>query len=289
MKLFYSLQEYTESQLDYGIIVINHPLDYKLFNDWSCVILERFDIFVYYKHNFKPDVTFIIHGVPNKDVFINMITNVLHYGDVIISTWDILNIDTVLNYINKKCIQNGQNIYLQVYSTYYGLQKSKTKFAIKVRADEYHENFSEFINQIKTHPEKIITHNMFFRKLDQYPYHFSDHLIGGTTENLFKMFNTCKNILNCDGKLPKVPRMLPHCPEQWLTTSYLRCFYSDQELLQDIKTKMIKHFLIVPIDTFVNFVLTYNWQNKRHVVNGINDLPAHQHAFALKNIIDIDT
>lgn len=287
MEIFNSYHEYLKSNKNNGVIKSDTEIDLLIINQWNYLYINN--IYIYYKHPNLCDVTFVIQGLQKKETFIKFICNLLLFGYVEIATSDFYNQDEILEYIKKNNIQNGQNIYLQVFSSLTGLKKCKTKYAIKVRADEFYEDFSKFIILMKKSPNKLTTHNMFFRKLGQYPYHISDHVIGGTTENLLKMFTMCKEMLDTKQTLPNVPRVLNHCPEQWLTTAYMRCFYTKEELndYSTIKEKMVKHFQVLPMNVFKDFILRYTSENIRYTINGFNDLKNHSHAFAVTHILKL--
>jgi hypothetical protein len=269
--------------MDTNVIVKKSAIDD--LKDWNLIIVQ--DKYIYYKNPKNTDITFIVQGLPRSDTYVKLICNLLKFGHVEISTWDVLDQDEVIDYIKTNDIQNGQNIYLQVYTTLEGIKKCKTKFAIKVRADEWYENFTAFITVMKRAPNKITTHNMFFRTHGQYPYHISDHIIGGTTDNMLKMFTTCKHMLDTKQKLPKIPRMLDCCPEQWLTVAYMKCFYKDEELLSDITKKMMTHFQILPVNLFNDFLLRYTSEGKRYIITGTQELKDHLHAFGITNINNV--
>lgn len=277
----------------HGVVVSNDQLQEYEKCKWD--YLKIHSLHVYYKHRTESNVTFIVQGRIKEDIFMKLVLNLLNFGHVILSTWDsqsfgnVLDQQQVAEYISSNQIQNGQNVYFQVHSTLAGLLKCSTEYAIKVRADEWYNDFSSFIQCMKQWPDKITTHNMFFRKIGEYPYHISDHVIGGKTENLLRMFKMCKKNLEENKSLPAIPRMLSICPEQWLTVAYMRCFYDEESILSNIKEKMTTHFQIVPVDSFKDFRLSYTWQNIRHYVTGTTDLDNHSHAFAIKSVDNIDT
>jgi len=279
MDIYRGYNDFVNSKESFGVIVCDEVVPVL---DWEFLIVDT--KFIYYKHPQPPDVTFVVQGLSRLETYSKLVTNLLRFGYVEISTWDVLDQPRVLNYISSNHIPNGQNIYLQCYTTLSGLQKCTTKFAIKVRADEWYENFSLFIAAMKNYPNKITTHNLFFRTFGQYPYHLSDHVIGGTKENLLKMFSTCKHLLESKYQLPKIPRMLIQCPEQWLTVAYMKCFYKEEELPHHITRKMITHFQVVPLPVFKDFLCTYQWNGTRYMIRGPNDIGNHSHAFAIKDI-----
>lgn len=285
MNVYNNYQEYKTSNAQFGIIHSTTKCS-NLDTTWNELHLNNLH-FIYYKHPSPQDTTFIVQGLPKEETFLRLILTLLQYGEVIISTWDTLDLESTLKFIKENNIENGQNIYLQIFTTLAGLNKCKTKYAVKVRADEWYKDFSIFLSKMKSKPDKITTHNMFFRTLGQYPYHISDHVIGGLTENLLKMFNSAKYMLETKIPLPHIPRILSHIPEQWLTVAYIRCFYNDDEILRNIRDKMIKHFQIVHMGAFKDFILRYTWHNQRHVINGVQELKDHSHAFAITDVIKI--
>jgi hypothetical protein len=290
MKIFDNYQEFLENceniSSNYAILsdVIIKDIHGKL---------EYFEInkkFLYYKQheNIHNDVTFIIQGLKRDETtFIKFICRLLTFGKVILSTWDYFNEKIITNLIMKNKINNSQNVYKQIYTTWSGLKKCTTKYAIKVRADEFYDDFTYFINHMKQNPDKIITHNMFFRQIKVYPYHISDHVIGGTTENLYSMFYSCKYMLEHKQLLPKIPNVIQHCPEQWLTIAYLKNIYKEEELYTEIKNKMIKHFDIVPVEKFKDFMLLYTRNKTKHVINGVRDIRKTNNVFNVNRIKDI--
>lgn len=291
MEVFENYTKFVDSSKSFGIIKSTVLLNLHDF----CVIKLNEKQFIYYKHENKPNVTFVVQGMPLKDVIAeynieDIVCNLLKFGFVVMATWDNLkNLKRILIYIRENNIENGQNVFLQVYSTYIGLNKCKTEYAIKVRADEWYKDFSAFITAMQNHPDHLITHNMFFRNIGQYPYHISDHVIGGKTENLLKMFQSCKDILDKKETLPDIPRMLTCCPEQWLTVAYMRCFYTKDDLLDidKITEKMQKHFFIVPITAFKDFRIRYTQHKKRYNIKGIQELQNHSHAFVISDISEV--
>lgn len=63
---------------------------------------------------------------------------------------------------------------------------NKYDYAIKIRTDEYFENYIPLMEKMKSNPDKIICSNIFFRK--DFPYHIGDHIISGSYKNLKEFF-----------------------------------------------------------------------------------------------------
>lgn len=234
---------------------------------------------VYTRKDIQESITFIIQGrILDPELFQKNLINLCKYGAIIVS----LTKESIESFVTKNKIINEQNVYLQVHSTIDGLKKCTTKFSIKIRADEYYQNWNSFIDEMKSNPNKIITNNVFFRKVERYPFHISDHVIGGLTENLKEMFTNTKRNL-------EIRRIPPHVtkgiPEQWLTIGFLLSKYSEEQLRlikghHKIRDTMKQYFHFVRVETFEDFVISYtkNDRNKRirQRVNGLNDLKDHR-------------
>lgn len=237
----------------------------KEYNDkidgYICTLSENINskcIRIYKKKDFIEDVSICIQGRYHEDTLIKNILNASKYGNVILSVWGTngLNEQEVRTYIRCKNIPNGQNVYLQVYSSLQGLRKSKTKYTIKIRGDEYYDKLNKMIEKMKNDHNKIITSNIFFRKISYKPYHISDHIIGGITENMLKMFEMCKKRLDNKNSFSILN---PNCPEQWLTASYMINYYKESELnISNAKYHMIKHFDIVRLEEFGDFTISFH-------------------------------
>jgi hypothetical protein len=209
------------------------------------------------------DVTLIIQGRISLDAF-NWWVNNYKNLPVIISTW----VDCDINFreipknftiILSQYPENygDQNLNLQLTSTLAALEKVKTKYAIKIRADEYWSNLDYVVNTIKGQPNKIHTSSVFFRAWQYAEYHISDHMIAGTTENMLLMFRETKynfdnNKINKskwkheDGSFWKWGHI--HAPEERLTRSYL---YSKEPFRYekvDGRILMSEHFNILDAD-----------------------------------------
>ena len=154
------------------------------------------------------DVTLVIQGPMGQKISsglakgIKNLKSYLKFGKIVISAWSnnklkpskkfLFNHNITLVEANSedyKHMYNNANMNYQVASTLNGLKKVNTKYAIKLRSDECYSDLTKFIEKIKDNPEKIITSNFFFSQNDYEPFHPSDHVIGGTTENLLSMFN----------------------------------------------------------------------------------------------------
>lgn len=157
------------------------------------------------------DLTIVIQGRYEEEQMKLWIEN---YSDwnVVVSTWidcD-LNLDFPKNWkIIKseypKRFADMQNIDLQITSTLNGLSEVNTKYAIKVRGDEFFSNLHlVYEKMLQVHP-KVLVSSIFFRPLGLYLYHISDHFICSTTDNLKIMFQTTYDLLTKGDKFNNSP------------------------------------------------------------------------------------
>lgn len=153
------------------------------------------------------NITFVIQGKTHLNSISN-VENYLKYGKVVFSCYEnddlellktieeLSKINLDVKFVKNKFPPpyenyeqyNRQNSFLQAYSSLNGLKAVETEFAIKIRSDEYFENFSNFISSMLEFPEKFTTINFIFRKDSAYKFHPSDHLFGSKTEILLKCF-----------------------------------------------------------------------------------------------------
>ena len=112
------------------------------------------------------------------------------------SNWKLIKVDGVdFDFAGKGCMQN---LEYQITSTLNGLNIVDTKYTIKVRGDEYFSYIEKIYEKIKLDDEKIVCSSIWFRPLNSpYPFHISDHIISGITNNIKLMFEGAKqNLIN---------------------------------------------------------------------------------------------
>lgn len=65
----------------------------------------------------------------------------------------------------------------------------KTRFAIRLRGDEWYSNLCRVREEMEEgHKDRIYMVPVFLKKWEAWPYRMSDHMIAGSTENLSLMF-----------------------------------------------------------------------------------------------------
>lgn len=216
------------------------------------------------------DLTILIQGRCEIEQIKRWIEN---YKDIniILSTWDDvnLNLEFPSNWIviqspyKDRYATNCRNIDLQVESTLAGLQFVKTKYTIKVRGDEYWSNMHLVYEKIKTDENKVLCGSMFFRPIDLYAFHISDHIIGATTDNIKFMFENTK-----DGLLKNIWQYnVPECMFGFYYVGYKENFdftnigkYLDTSCGEHLK----KHFHIIDVNLLTPFVSTETDPNPKN-------------------------
>jgi hypothetical protein len=223
------------------------------------------------------DVTIIIQGKLEQDSY-DFYTKKYDNCNIIISTWVGTSIDfsqlpknfkVILSPLPKE--SGDQNINYQIISTLNALEMVTTKYAIKMRGDEYWSFPENIYQSVKSSPEKLWSSSVFFRPWQYAEYHISDHIMAGTTENLLLLFKAAKfnydnNRLNVskwkvDGKFHKYVKT--HAPEERLTKSYLEAKDPLRFEKIDGKFLMKEHFDILNIDLLKPYKIKANLFKKQ--------------------------
>ena len=223
------------------------------------------------------DVTIIIQGKLEQDSY-DFYTKKYDNCNIIISTWVGTSIDfsqlpknfkVILSPLPKE--SGDQNINYQIISTLNALEMVTTKYAIKMRGDEYWSFPENIYQSVKSSPEKLWSSSVFFMPWQYAEYHISDHIMAGTTENLLLLFKAAKfnydnNRLNVskwkvDGKFHKYVKT--HAPEERLTKSYLEAKDPLRFEKIDGKFLMKEHFDILNIDLLKPYKIKANLFKKQ--------------------------
>ena len=217
------------------------------------------------------DVSIIIQG-PLNEISLKNIPTYKKYGKVIVSCWNGYD-KKLLKYIDDDVLlvrndlmkvehYNRHNIYYQAFTTHAGLEKSETKFSIKVRSDESYSSLDVFIKALNENPKCIITGDIYFFGEDA-KFHISDHVIGGKTKNLLGAFGIAKDICettpsNTQLVIGRQRLLQPASPESLIMLSFLQQINAiDNILLSSAMTAEIKdkiYRLIVDKDISQNSV-----------------------------------
>ena len=216
------------------------------------------------------NVTILIQGLITQECY-NFFVETYPQYPIVFSTWSTNSLD--LSYFPNNVVfvtqklpktKGHQNINYQIDSTLLGLNCTNTDFVIKVRGDEYYSNLKEVESNIESNPNKIWTSPIWFRHFNQWPFHISDHIMAGKTENLKLMFKTTKYNLKND--------LLYHIkdgvrnefwePEINLTRSYLMAKYPMDFGSRDGIQMMIDNFDIIDLDMLKPYKVVANVYKK---------------------------
>lgn len=169
-------------------------------------------------------------------------------------------------YDNK--FDNYQNRYYHFLSSVIGFNTCKTEYCLKMRSDEYYDNIEPFFNAIFENTDKMVTSDTYFRKSTAYVFHPSDHLIGGKTKVLRKVFALAKKYTESSNMIPENPFLhymlckgLKIHTEQIIGSIYLHYKYPDMypEDINDHKKIMKNSFFIVAVKDLGEFEITSNY------------------------------
>jgi hypothetical protein len=226
----------------------------------------------------KRDYTIVIQGKIHERTI--EMCNFHRDMETIVSTWDSdipheqflqkalrPNLTIVSNPLpDTENINNVGNRYYQFMSSLHGMRAVKTKFAIKVRSDEYYSNLDPIIATSISSPEKMITNDVFFRKTKFYQYHPSDHLMAAKTEYMISLFEEC--CIMCKNNYFCVSEQIigmTYIAQQESRASNQKYSYLDlpainrPENFLAINQLMVKHFDIVSSFELGNFYVTANF------------------------------
>ncbi len=79
---------------------------------------------------------------------------------------------------------------LDLISTLSGLEKTKTKYMLKLRGDEWYQNLKSVVELCRDNDEKIFMTSSFIKKWDIWPFRINNHLMAGTTDNFKIMYES---------------------------------------------------------------------------------------------------
>jgi hypothetical protein len=205
-------------------------------------------IHLYEKPNLSCDTSFVIQGPLHEHTLFTVLYTA-PYGSICLGIWED-DFPSIQAEVEARKIDNYYNKYFQIVSTLKGFMQVKTPYAVKLRADEYFVNFLPFLTKLKSLPyHKIMTSNIFFKKGNDWPYHISDHIMGGKTECLFNMF-----VLSM--RNAQTNTLFRITPEVHLALSYLEQFgqvHPEDRDIRKILTFMYTFFEIYPIKYFEDY------------------------------------
>lgn len=141
---------------------------------------------------------------------------------------------------------HARSLQLQVVGTLAGLERVKTKYAIKLRGDEWYSNLGSVEERMVANQEKIHCVPVFFRNWGVFPFHPSDHLMASKTDNLRMMF---------EGSLLRIlARFDVFEPERVLAKAYIDRKIGPGWQKEDFR----RLFDIIPMETLQPYKVSMN-------------------------------
>lgn len=216
------------------------------------------------------DLTIVIQGPLSSETLERYIHEYTEYP-IVISTWmhyrDMLsnyhlpdNFKVLLQQ-QRAPVQRRHDPSRQQITTHDGLRLVQTRFAIKLRGDEFYSSIDTVHEELIKQPGKLHCMPVFFRYSWDLPYHCSDHFVAGEVGNMNLMFgNLWHETLSRD-----ICKAF-WSSEQKLTLSYLSQLYPDESWLIDRANKslmyMRKHFNILNHLEHVPYLVAWNHNKK---------------------------
>ena len=179
------------------------------------------------------------------------------------------------SYDNKvlKKQDNNQNRFYQFYSTELGIRNVSKDYVVKIRNDEFYSNLEPFFETILRNPQKIVTSDVFFRRHDYFPFHPSDHLVGGRTEIMQKAFSFAREVTEDVEVLTKHPVLeFTKIPIEKITAEQIMCLsiistiYTKYSLIDPIEI-MKGTFVIVQTERLGTFCVKQNHKNEEYTTD----------------------
>lgn len=240
------------------------------------------------------NTTFIIQGPLTSDT-LRSVKICGKHGKVIVSCWntddplllqkvhDFNYCKVIINTLIKGKNYNFQNLSFQLESTVSALEICDTEFAVKIRSDEYFTRLYPIIKSVEDNPDKISCCNFLFRK--KFLFHPSDHMFGGTVENMSRMTKEAYGICKSKEKNKKLrssifnlredyaPPALP--AEMLLCLSWLKVNDDDiasksntltmQGFIKQYRELMKKRYALVRLSDLGHFLVRFKTNNN---ING---------------------
>lgn len=241
------------------------------------------------------DITLVVQGPVNRNCTASCLASYRKYlpgAKIILSTWEgskveDLDYDEVIlnkdpgNFIDIKTsnIEHYNNVDRQIVSTINGLKLVKTKYAFKIRTDfqlinhsflGYFDKYIQFNSKFKIISKRILICTTCTRnptKTFKFPFHISDFVFFGTTDDLVDLFDipltkdSDKNWCLINKKNRKSGEFLCRfTPEQYIFISFLKkhgvdvkCEYYDDysnENIELTKLYIVNNFTLLNTEQF---------------------------------------
>lgn len=167
----------------------------------------------------------------------------------------------------KKNAYDDASRYKQFLTTYRGLKLVETEYVIKVRSDEYYTDFSDIMEKVLKDPNKMVSNNVFFRKISHSLYHPSDHVYAGKTDTLINVLKECVadcengSVASINEKCTEAAKNNSTSPEQhlgmnWILNQEKKKNLNDPEI--DHEKLMKKYFDVVDLDNMGFYCVSFH-------------------------------
>jgi hypothetical protein len=213
---------------------------------------------VYFK-----DTSLVVQGVDTELTPKTLCVYFL-FGQIIASTWNMLgNFSEVVQHVTTNGIYNNQNVFYHIQTVLHGLRKVTTLRAIKLRSDELYLDLVPIVEKMRQFPDKLVTTNIFLRKVWDFPYHCSDHIFAGQTKNILRMFLASEQLIHnrMTWQSLKIFTQPFWVPEQILSIGYMLNFYPLYALTREACPFLMNHhFTSVPVYELMPYHIVFtNW------------------------------
>jgi hypothetical protein len=141
-----------------------------------------------------------------------------------------------------------------------------------MRSDEFYSNLNPFYEAIINNPSKITTSDIYFRQDSIYPLHPSDHIVGGKTQMLKKVFEASRvlcesieNVINNEIVVDRSFNPFTLTPEQMLGMSAIQCVLNKDDIKNMSNIELMKKtFYIVKASNLGTIIVTSSSNKKLH-------------------------
>ena len=153
----------------------------------------------------------------------------------------------------KQGVLKDSTFYYALYTTYQGLKNVKTKYTIKVRADEGYENLKPLISKFLDDDNNLVCGNIFFQPWGKISHHMGDHIFVAKTSILLQSYKFLLDMYDHKNDLQDSFSQGYNTAEQILCKSIL---YSLQDGASDYDSKEVfeKRVKVVDINEMKNYV-----------------------------------
>jgi len=170
-------------------------------------------------------------------------------------------------------VMKNSTFFYSISSTYLGLQNCTSNYTIKMRSDEYYEDFTPLKELFLENDDKFVFGNIFAKPWSHSMYHIGDHLFVAKTEFLLKAYTILHDLYTCKGSLFENSWAVHGFPkyqtaENILALSFLKAKEIDSNLWND-KNTFLEHYNTIDITSLGNYVAC--WKHGGAVYSSIKN------------------